>query len=63
LFNKAKKKAFRDTLKSVYRDKMRDICLEKMVNNFQGFLNYVDTNQGYDALKNNTLIAKRAVNK
>ena len=63
LFNKAKKKAFRDTLKSVYRDKMRDICMEKMVNNFQGFLNYVDTNQGYDSLKNNTLIAKRAVNK
>jgi hypothetical protein len=41
-------------IKTLYKDKHRDMMLEKMVRNFQNYMDYKDTHQGYDALLSNS---------
>jgi hypothetical protein len=53
LARKAKKRVYKDMIKSIYSDKIRDMMLQKMVKNFEDYVDYKDKIQGYEALKSN----------
>lgn len=60
LIHKAKKKAFKDMIKSVYSDKLKDMMLNRMMKNLQTHTHELDLKDGLDALLSN---AKKANDK
>ena len=43
-------KSFRDLLKAAYKDKLRNLILQKMVRNLDGYIRRVDLNDGFETL-------------
>ena len=60
LLKAQKKRSFRDALNHLYKDKLKNLFLQKMVRNLENFMNRVDTQDGYASLSACRLSRKAA---